>query len=226
MGRRNHRLLAAMAVLGVAIGSLPPVVSGASYAGQVSTDGVAGAFYLNEAASSYTINYSDGPSVTVLNPAAGLQDFLRPSDSDSFSISVTTHDESGWTSGAALQIGADSSLTTFSSPGGVAVDPNPGPGFGRIYVANDTLQTTSFASASGVSRSSSGIGIYALNSDQSDAFGYGNSAKYGGISQIPASGTTVDLGDLLHVSVGSDDNLYVTDGRNEQALSVTRLAVV
>jgi hypothetical protein len=191
----------------------PSTARAASYAGEPATYGRVGSFYLNENASSYTITFSDGASQTVLNPTAGLQSFVRPSSTDTFSISVTTHDLAGWTSGTASQIGADSALTTFSLPYGVAVDQNPGPNFGLIYVANGSTQTTAFASASGVSRASDGQGIYALNSDQSDAFGYGNTAMSAGISQLSTAGGYVNdpsPGAPYHLAVGPDDNLYVT----------------
>lgn len=207
--RYDHRRYGIL-VAGV-LAVVPLRARAASYAGELNLDGTSGSFYLNEAASSYTISFSDGPSITVENPSAGLQDFQRPTATDTFSISITTHDAAGWTSGVAEQIGTDSPLTTFNSPGGITVNKNPGPDFGLIYVANGAAQTTPITSASGVVRASAGQGLYALNSDQSDTFGYGNTAMNGGISQIATGPSTVDTGVHFSPVVGTDNNVYVAD---------------
>ena len=63
-------------------------------------------------------------------------------------------------------------LVRFNSPRGVSVSTNPNAtNFGTVYVANSAAGTTVGVVCS------VGDGLYALNSDQSDAFGYGNTAQ-------------------------------------------------
>jgi len=107
--------------------------------------------------------------------------------------------------GAVLQISPDTPETRFFSPRGVAVNTHPGsPHFGRIYVANATSGTVS-GGLSGSSRTV-GDGLYALNSDFTDALGQGDAPLTGGLDFT----TGLDLSPY-RLTIGQDDNLYVCD---------------
>src|SRR5665213_254791 len=97
-------------------------------------------------------------------------------------------------------------LVDFNGPRGIGINNNPSsPYFGTIYVANaaggtDGVRTTQ-------------RGIYALNADFSDAFGYNTNAMPPvgtGAGQIQYGASTTYA--PYRVFVGTDDVVYIADG--------------
>jgi hypothetical protein len=90
-------------------------------------------------------------------------------------------------------------LLDFEGPRGMAVNNNPGsPYFGTIYIANNGIGTDGVRST--------GRGLYAINPDYTDAFGYGTN-QHPTAAQWGASTTYA----CYHVSVGPDDMVYASD---------------
>lgn len=90
-------------------------------------------------------------------------------------------------------------IVDFYGPRGVGVNKNPSsPYFGTIYVVNSSANTD------GTGRNT-GRGIYAINPDYTDPFGYGTNAK----PVVTWGGSTTY--DPYHVYVGPDDMVYVNE---------------
>jgi hypothetical protein len=86
----------------------------------------------------------------------------------------------------------------FNSPRGVTVAMNPNnPQFGTTYISNSVAAITGGRSL--------GDGLYALKADQSDAFGFGNTATPTGFEGTASSSSP------YRISVGGDHNLYIAD---------------
>ena len=121
-------------------------------------------YRLNSPASSVQVAFDNGTAVTNLGSQyAGLQSFWLGSHTN-YSIVVSSQG-----SGVPAQVSVDSTLNDFYGPRGVAVNRNAKTrNFGRVYVANATAGTDS--------RRTTQRGVYALNADLSDAFGYGATA--------------------------------------------------
>lgn len=168
-------------------------------------------FRLNEAADNVKVVSAGG---TVTNDLGAL-----PAGWNSFSLGVTgivqvvvfKAGPPGFLTpvepnrGEVLQISPDSSAIRFFSPRGVAVNTHPAsPYFGRIYVANATSGTVGNG-VSGAPRTV-GDGLYALNSDFTDALGQGDAPLTGGLDFSAG----LDLSPN-RLTIGQDDNLYVCD---------------
>jgi hypothetical protein len=196
-------------------------VLAAPYASNVSVSGTTVNFILNENADSLTYSINGGPPQP-LPPTKGTQTFNLTSPSDKFSIQVAKNDPVGYsiptggtiaasanglsqtTNAGGFRLISDDSnvLNRFNSPRGVAVNNNPNsPNFGTAYIANSAAGSTT-----GVVRAL-GDGLYAVHADQSDAFGYGNTAQSGisDWSSLPSSSAP------FRVSVGPDNNVYISD---------------
>jgi len=219
--KRSRALWTACAVVVGGIGSASAVLA-APYASNVSVSGTTVNFILNENADSLTYSINGGPPQP-LTPTKGAQTFSLTSASDKFSIQVAKNDPVGYsiptggtiassanglsqtTNAGGFRLISDDSnvLNRFNSPRGVTVNTNPNsPNFGTSYIANSAAGSTT-----GVVRAV-GDGLYAVHADQSDAFGYGNTAQSG----IAAwSGTTASTSAPFRVSVGPDNNVYIAD---------------
>jgi hypothetical protein len=168
------------------------IVHAAPYASNIRVDGTAVTFILNEPSDTLTYSINDGPAQTLDGSTKGSKTFSLNAPTDKFAITAGKNDPVGYTiptggtidpvanglsqataEGGFNLISDDSNpLVRFNSPRGVTVSTQPNAtNFGTVYVANSAAGTTA-----GVVRSV-GDGLYALNSDQSDAFGYGDIAQ-------------------------------------------------
>lgn len=178
-------------------------------------------FVLNEPADQLGYRINGGPLQWLDGSTSGAKSFPLKSPLDTFDIIAKKTEKTGYTiptggvappspnglpwlaNQAGFKLISDdaSSLTKFNSPRGVAVNTNPSsPFFGTSYVLN---------SAVGVTAATNRLvqdGVYALNADGSDAFGFGDFANnpngifYGGSAN---SGYRIDVGD--------DSALYIAD---------------
>jgi hypothetical protein len=203
-----------------AVAMVPLAANANPYASNVSITGTTVSFILNESADSLTYSINGGPAVALDGSTKGAKTFNLTSPSDTFSISTAKVD-TGYTTltgstiatdanglqatsnaGTFKLISSDSNnLVKFNSPRGVDVAKNPNnPNFGTAYIGN---------SASGsVGGRSLGDGLYAIRADQTDAFGYGNTAQTAGIT---AWGTSPSTSAPFRTHVGSDGNVYIAD---------------
>lgn len=189
----------------------PSAAPAVPYASGLSNRNGTVSFRLNEAADNVKVVSSGGAVTNDLGAvSAGLKSFAL-GVTGIFQVVVFKAGPAGFLTpieanrGAVLQISPDSAATRFFSPRGVAVNTHPAsPHFGRIYVANATSGTVSNG-LSGSSRTV-GDGLYALNSDFTDALGQGDAPLTGGLDF--AAG--LDLSPY-RLTIGQDDNLYVCD---------------
>jgi hypothetical protein len=200
---------------------VPAAVHASPFASGVVVAGTNVSFILNEPAASLTYSINGGPQVALSGAAKGTKSFTLGSPTDKFSISVANSDPVGYSiptgntiasdanglsvvtnEGGFRQISDDTNtLVKFNSPRGVAInnDANSGSVFGTAYVANSAGGTTGGRTL--------GDGLYAVHADQSDAFGYGNTAQSG----ISAWSTSASSSAPFRVSVGQDQNVYIAD---------------
>jgi hypothetical protein len=193
-------------VLALAVIALSSFVASAHpYASGISVSSGTVTWYLNENATDVKIVYSTpGTATHDLGPMySGPQSFSLTYNSvlySAYSIVVNNTGAGTWSEQTNTAAGGGPTLTWFRRPVGVTVNNNPKTGnFGRIYVANSLAGTT----ANRVMVP----GIFALNADISDAFGYGNTAKTAGM----ILGTSATSYSPWRLSVGSDDALYAAD---------------
>ena len=194
--------------------------SAAPYASNVLIDGSNNvSFILNEPADSLAVSVNGGAAIFLDPSTSGLKSFSIASATDTFTItakkldtgyriptgSSTNSSSAGMSKaspfGATKQISSDSNiLNTYNSPRGVTVSLNPNAAnFGTAYIANTAAGTA------GATVRSLGDGLYAVRADQSDAFGYGNTEKTGGLSVAGSSNSPWRL------TAGSDGYVYVSD---------------
>ena len=178
-------------------------------------------FVLNEPADQLGYRINGGPLQWLDGSTSGLKSFPLTSPLDTFDIVAKKTEATGYTvptGGIVFQpinglstpvpeagfklISDDANvLTHFNSPRGVAVNTDPdSPAFGVAYVVNSAAGNTIVGSRTLMD------GVYAINADGSDAFGYGDlaSTPNGVFLQSSAnSGFRVDVGD--------DGEVYVSD---------------
>ena len=179
---------------------------------------------MNEPADTLFYRVNSGPVQTLDGSTKGTKTFMLGAAGDQFSIVAGKMAATGYsipTGGTIAAVASGLSQTTneggfnlisddsnpltrFNSPRGVAVsnDPNA-PKFGSAYVAN------SAASAVAVGpRASTGDGLYAIHADQSDAFGYGNTASDPGnkFDSVAASANSP-----FRTFVAANGEVYVAD---------------
>ena len=221
---QRHLALSA-AVAGVTIISVlsTRIASAAPYAAAISETSGTVSFTLNEVGSSVTV-IRDGVATSLGALPKGVNTFAR-NGATSYQIVVSKLASSGGYQditgastavipsngqpiGTALNtaqpISADTIVASrFNNPKGVTVNTNPANGalFGRIYVTNGSVGTTTI----GTTTRSTGKGVYALNADLTDAVGQGDTAKTGGIT----FGTSTNS--PWKVSLDDDGFVYVND---------------
>jgi hypothetical protein len=192
----------------------------APFASNILLSGTNVSFILNEDAASLEYSINGGLAVS-LTPTKGTHNFTLGSPTDTFSISAAKSDSVGYTlatggtiaatanglsqataqSGFRLISDDTNNLVKYNSPRGVSVSNNPNaPQFGTVYIANSAAGTTGGRSV--------GDGMYAVRADQTDAFGYGNTAqdpgnKFDGVSASSSS--------PFRVFVAANGEVYVSD---------------
>jgi hypothetical protein len=168
------------------------ITQAAPYASNVRVNGTSVTFILNEPADSLSYSLNDGSPQALDGSTKGTKSFSLNSPTDKFAIMAGKNSSSGYTiptggtinpvatglsqptaEGGFNLISDDTNpLVRFNSPRGVSVSVHPNAtNFGTVYVANSAVGTTT-----GVIRSV-GDGLYAMNADQTDAFGYGDTAQ-------------------------------------------------
>jgi hypothetical protein len=207
-----------MVVAAAVTGVISPAVWGTPYASGVSVSGTTVNFTLNEPADSLQVSINGGAPVALDGSSSGIKTFSLSSPSDTFSITAKKTDGNGYavangstvaaatnglsqaTAGSWFNlISSDANpLTNFNSPRGVTVGLNPNlSNFGTAYIANSAAGTTNGRSV--------GDGLYAVRADQTDAFGWGDSAQTGGLT----FGNSTSSPFRIHAA--SDGNIYVSD---------------
>ena len=181
---------------------LPLRSDAAAYASGLTNNSGAISFYLNEPAYDVKIISAASSVTNDLGPVnKGKFTTANLGVSGVYSVSVVSTATTGY-----AQTSSDTNtFINFVRPNGVAVNTRPSsPYFGRIYVANANTTATTLGRTQG-------RGIYALNADQSDGLGQGNTALNAGIAW--ASSTS----DPYKLSVGPDDRLYIGGFANADA---------
>jgi hypothetical protein len=202
---------------------LPATLNAAPFASNVIRAGTNVSFILNEPADSLTYSINGGAQIALDGSTNGTKTFALGSPSDTFSILAGKTDTVGYTipSGGSIaaisnglsvatnqsgtrQISDDSNaFTRYNSPRGVTVSNNPNaPTFGTVYISNSAAGTTS-----GVVRTL-GDGMYAIHADQSDAFGYGNTAQDPG-NKFDGLGNSANS--PFRTFVAANGDVYVAD---------------
>lgn len=204
------------------------VANASPYPSSVTISATTVSFILNEGGSTLTYSINGGPAQSLDGSTPGLKTFSLTSPTDHFSITATKTDSVGYliptgtqtptatnglsqptNNGGFQLISSDANpLVQYNSPRGVAVQNNPNTGalFGTTYISNSAAGTT------GTGRTL-GDGIYAVKADQSDAFGYGNTAQSppGTFDSVAASASSP-----FRVSAARDGNVYVADFSDPQ----------
>ena len=179
-----------------------PRVLAAPFASAVTNRAGVVSFILNEAADNVKIISSGGTITNDLGALPRGSNGFNLGISGVYSVVVFKNGAPGYTQAAINQISVDSNpLLRFPNGRGVAINRDPmSPYFGRVYVANSTP-----ASSTNVVRPVA-RGIYALNADQSDALGLGNTAVTNGLPFLGAGASTP-----YRLTVGPDGILYIAD---------------
>jgi hypothetical protein len=201
--------------------SLP--AGAAPYASGVTITGLDVSFTLNEPADTLLYSINGGAFQSLDGSSKGSKLFSLGAPTDTFTIRASKTDSVGYsiptgstianaTSGLSqptaeggfrLLSDDSSSLVRFNSVRGVAVVTNPAaPNFGNAYISNSAA-----GNSAGVVRTL-GDGLYALKADQSDAFGYGNTAKAGTSNQLIFGASA---NSPFRITAASTGEIYIAD---------------
>ncbi|MEI9959966.1 MAG: hypothetical protein WDM76_02200 [Limisphaerales bacterium] len=169
------------------------VLQAAPYASNIRVVDTSVTFILNEPADALKYRINNGPLQTLDGSTKGSKSFSLNAPTDKFVIIAGKNSPAGYTIPTGDTIAAAASglsqptaasgfnlisddanpLVRFNSPRGVSVSNKPGAtNFGTAYIANSAAGSTGGRSL--------GDGLYAINADQSDAFGYGDTAQDSG----------------------------------------------
>jgi hypothetical protein len=165
-------------------------------------------FILNESADSVRVAFDNYTSTNNLGAlAAGVQSFGLGTHTN-YAIIVS---KAGI--GVPFLISADSNrLLNFAGPEGVVVNRNPKTSnFGRIYVVNSNPDSVTVKNTA--DSRTCGQGVYLLNADQSDAMGQGDTPLTAGLP-VDNNVASAYVYVPYKISVGSDDMVYIGDGRS------------
>lgn len=197
------------------------------YASSVTNDNGTIRFILNEDAGDVGVTFNNGTSSNNLGALLKGPNSFNLDTATNFQIYVSKTSAPGFvrTNGANInvagttnaagavipnslgfsnQISSDANtLMYFWAGRGITVSRDPkSPYFGRIYVANATVGTTS---SNGIARTL-GDGIYVLNPDQTDALGQGDTPLNGGLDFATGGASSP-----YRLTIGQDNNLYISD---------------
>jgi hypothetical protein len=181
-------------------------------------------FILNEPADTLGYRVNGSPLQPLDGSTAGFKNFSLSSASDTFAIVARKTDSVGYSIPTGSTIPASTTglsqpsiegglrlisndanpLTRFNSPRGVSVSNNPNsPNFGVTYISN---------SANGaVTARTLGDGIYALNADQTDAYGFGDAASNPVLPDGFPAFVTSSSNSPYRLFTADDGQLYVAD---------------
>ena len=196
----------------------------APYASGVTITGLDVSFTLNEPADSLLYSINGGAFQSLDGSSKGSKLFSLGAPTDTFTIRASKSDSVGYSiptgstitnpasnglgqptaeGGFRLLSDDSSSLVRFNSVRGVAVVTNPAaPNFGNAYISN------SAAGNSTVVVRTLGDGLYSLKADQSDAFGYGNSARAGASNQLIFGASA---NSPFRITAASTGEIYIAD---------------
>ena len=199
------------AILGLLMCAMPSALRATPYASGITNNAGTISFILNELADNVKVIFDGGGPGNTNDLGAlpkGVASFSLGAHT-TWEIHVTKSTAQVWT-----QISSDTNVfNQFFSPRSVTVNRNPAsPYFGRVYVMEHGNSTGTGTTVSGRSINK---GIYALNSDLSDALGQGNTGLTGGLDALnifaPTANSTYEPWKIV---VGEDDYVYVSDAQN------------
>lgn len=171
---------------------LTGTMQAAPYASHVQVNGTNVSFILNQPADGLGYRINNGAFQSLDGSTKGSKSFSLTSPTDTFAILAVKNETNGYTvlTGGTIATNANglsqpsdaggfnpisddaNSFNRYNSPRGVSVSNDPrAANFGTAYIANSAAGTTT-----GVVRSL-GDGLYAVNADQTDAFGYVDTAQ-------------------------------------------------
>jgi hypothetical protein len=197
----------------------------APYASNITVTGTTVNYILNQDADTLEISINGGAFAAAPDGVAkGSHTFTLGAASDTFAIRADKT-EAGFTSASGGTIPIDvrgpqyavaeangtlisntlDPLTKFNSPRGLDVNRNPNTStFGMTYISNSAASAAGFGGRAGAL----GDGIYVLKADQSDGFGYGDTAKgegtFGAVAttNTPFKLTVADNGEVYVAGFG------------------------
>src|SRR4051812_39245645 len=179
------------------------------YASALTNDNGTIRFVMNEAGANITVVYNDGSTnanfngiTTGLSQPAGANSFLLGTNHTGYRIICAKNG-----TGVPTLISSDSfTNSVWNSPRGLAVNQNPKVGnlFGRIYAGNSIAGGT-------IGTTWKGLGLYAMNADQTDALGKGTNASGNPRWLGNAGGTTIVGSSPWRMRVAPDNTLLVVD---------------
>lgn len=226
--------LKSLAAAAAMVAAVPLSSHAAPFASRLAVSGTNVSFILNEPADvlAYRLNGA-GPLIPLDGTSKGAKSFVLNSPTDTFDIHVNKLGAVGYTTASggtiaahanglsvsapeavANKISDDSNLLTrFYSPRGLDVSNDPSaPNFGVVYISNSVDPATVTPAVTFVRPI--GDGLYALNADQSDAYGYGNTAK------DPSNlfdGVSASNNSPFRVTVGPGGHVYTADWSDANA---------
>jgi hypothetical protein len=219
MLRPSFRLLT-VCVAAATIAALAVPSLATPYASNVTKTGTTVSFILNENTDSLKYTINGGAPVSIANTTKGTKTFNLTSATDKFSIIADKTAAAGYsipdgTQNTSLAIPSNqgglsllsddaSPFSMYNAPRGVGVSNNPNSGtFGTVYISNGAAGT--------VGTRNIGDGLYALNADQTDKFGYGDTAQNPLAQDGFAAFSTTSSSSPYRLTVAPNGEVYVTD---------------
>lgn len=191
-------------------------VQAVPYASSLTNDSGVISFRLNAPADSVRVLYNDGANSVDLGALPRGLTVTNLGITGIFSVEVQHDSGPGFLQGVVNQVSVDTNrFVQFVNQRGLVVNNNPAsPYFGRVYVSVATAATVA-SNAFTMGTRPLGIGIYAINADQTDALGQGDTPRTGGLTFGGGEGP-------YRLFIGPDDNLYIADWSDSRGgLNVT-----
>jgi hypothetical protein len=226
-----RRLFAFLTALSLTSALITPAWA-TPYASNVVMTGTTVTFTLNEPTDALKYSINGGALQTLDGTTKGTKTFNLGAASDTFSITAEKNAAIGYLipTGATIPTTDPGSLNAvtpasglnlissdtdkyswYSNPRGVGVSTNPNaPNFGNVYIAQGN-NTATVAPPTGPGARPLGDGIYALHSDQSDAYGYDDTAQNPNAQDGFASFSTASTNSPYRIHVASTGEVYVAD---------------